>query len=87
MRTVDIPDGPLVITFLITPMMESNFRKSLIISKGSIIEGLFPSNLAIVLAIAAIILTFLAVKYSPSRQVKKSVLEAKDISDESLTGE
>lgn len=76
MRTVGIPDGPLVITFLITPMMESNFRKALLISRGDWIQALFPSGVAITLAVAAVVLTILAIKFSPSKRVKQEVKEA-----------
>ena len=62
MGVLEIPTAPVVISFLITPMMESNLRRALIISRGEWIQALFGSPLSIGLAAATAILTFLALK-------------------------
>ena len=76
LRSVGIPDAPLVITFLITPMMESSLRRALIIARGNWLEALFPGSLSISLAIAALVLTYLAIKVAPSRLAKETQKEA-----------
>jgi len=62
MRCLRIPDAPLVITFLITPMLEGNFRRALVISDGSWIDALFKSPLAIGLFLSAIVLTYISAR-------------------------
>jgi len=69
MRIVRIPDAPLVITFLVTPMMESNLRRALLINRGDWIQTLFHSHLAIGLFIACLVLTFLAIRFDASKRL------------------
>ena len=62
MRIFGIPEGPMVITFLITPMAESALRKALLINQGRWLDALFHSPLAIGLCIAVVVLTLLAAR-------------------------
>ena len=34
MRKVGVPEAPLIITFLIAPMLEENLRRALLINRG-----------------------------------------------------
>jgi putative tricarboxylic transport membrane protein len=69
MRILRIPDAPLVITFLITPMMEANLRRALLINRGDWVQALFHSSLAIGLLISSIILTSLAIRFEVSKRL------------------
>jgi len=40
-RILKIPDAPMVITFLVTPMMEANLRKALLLGHGNWLHSLF----------------------------------------------
>jgi putative tricarboxylic transport membrane protein len=62
MRLFGIPEAPMVITFLITPMLEANLRRALLINQGEILPALFHSPLAIGLAVSAVVLTYLSIK-------------------------
>jgi len=62
MRVVGIPTAPLVISVLITPMMEANLRRALIIGRGDWIQALFGSPLSIGLVVATAVLTFISLK-------------------------
>jgi len=73
MRVLRIPDAPMVITFLITPMMESNLRRALMINRGDWIQTLFHSPLAIGLFVSCLILTFLAVRFEASKRLGMEV--------------
>lgn len=53
MRLFKIPEAPLIITFLMTPIAETMLRRSLMISRGDWVEALFGSPLAIGLAVTA----------------------------------
>jgi len=59
---VGIPTAPLVISVLITPMMEANLRRALIIGRGDWIQALFGSPLSIGLVVATAVLTFISLK-------------------------
>ncbi|MEX2643259.1 MAG: tripartite tricarboxylate transporter permease, partial [Acetobacterales bacterium] len=54
LRRLQIPDAPLVITFLISPLAESSLRRSLLIADGSWTAALFPSALAVSLCVATV---------------------------------
>jgi putative tricarboxylic transport membrane protein len=69
MRTLRIPDAPLVITFLITPMMEANLRRALLINRGDWFQTLFHSPLAIALCISCVVLSFLAIRLEVSKRL------------------
>ena len=75
MRTLGIPDAPLVITFLITPMMEGSLRRALLINQGSWFDALFKSPLAIGLFLAAGILTYLSVRLQVMEKLSTSASE------------
>ncbi|MFQ5894865.1 MAG: tripartite tricarboxylate transporter permease [Nitrospinota bacterium] len=83
MRQLGIPDAPLVITFLITPMMEASIRKALLISRGDWFEALFKSPLAVGLFLSAIVLTYVSVRL----QVHERVLSAAAAAEEEATAE
>jgi len=68
LRLLDIPDAPLVITFLITPMMEANLRRALLISQGDWLQAMLHSPLSIGLLISCVILTFLSIKFQVSQR-------------------
>lgn len=53
-----IPDGPLILSFLVGPLFEANFRRTLTIARGDI-SFFFSSNIALVLWI----LTFAAIVF------------------------
>ena len=69
LRVITIPDAPMVITFLITPMMEANLRRALMINRGEWIQALFNSPLAIGICISCLVLTFLAVRFEASKRL------------------
>jgi putative tricarboxylic transport membrane protein len=60
MRLLKVPEAPLVITFLLAPAAEENLRRGLLINEGDWLATLFSSPLAIGLAIAAVVLTYLS---------------------------
>jgi putative tricarboxylic transport membrane protein len=62
MRIFAIPEGPMVITFLITPMAEEALRKALLINQGNWAEALFHGPLAIGLCVSVVVFTLLAVR-------------------------
>jgi putative tricarboxylic transport membrane protein len=62
MRKFGVPEAPMVITFLITPMMEGTFRRALLIHQGDVFGALFNSPLAVGLCVAAIVLSWAAVR-------------------------
>lgn len=64
-----IPVAPLVISFLVTPMMEANMRRALMIGHGDWIKALFGNPLSIGLIIATTILLFLSVKMMSSKKI------------------
>lgn len=60
MRRVGVPEAPLIITFLIAPMLEDNLRRALLINRGDWMPALFNSSLAIglcALAVGVIVVT------------------------------
>jgi len=60
MRMWRIPEAPLVITFLLAPQAEENLRRGLLINEGDWFQTLLNSPLAIGLAIAVVLLTFIS---------------------------
>ena len=54
MRIFGIPEGPLVITFMITPMAEGAIRRALLINRGDWMDALFKSPLAVAACIALV---------------------------------
>ena len=70
MRVVGIPTAPLVISVLITPMMEANLRRALIIGRGDWIQALFGSPLSVGLVVATTVLTFLCLKLKAAEMMR-----------------
>lgn len=60
MRVMRIPEAPLVITFLLAPQAEENLRRGLLINEGDWSAALFNSPLAIGLAVAVVLLTYVS---------------------------
>ena len=77
LRVLRIPDAPMVITFLITPMMEANLRRALLINRGDWIQALFHSSLAIGLFFSCLILAFLAIRFEASKRLGIEVSKVK----------
>jgi putative tricarboxylic transport membrane protein len=75
MRILRIPDAPLVITFLITPMMEGNLRRALLINRGDWLATLFNSPLSIGLFVLGILLTIVAIRFNVSQRLKPGTVE------------
>ncbi|RLE15011.1 hypothetical protein DRJ04_01275 [Candidatus Aerophobetes bacterium] len=71
MRIGGIPTAPLVISFLITPMMESNLRRALIIAHREWTRALFGSYLSIGLCVATVALTLLSLKLKGAEMIPK----------------
>jgi len=55
MRRIGVPEAPLIITFLIAPMLEDNLRRALLINRGEWVPALFDSPLAIGMAAVAVL--------------------------------
>lgn len=71
MRAFKIPEAPLVITFLLAPQAEENIRRGLLINEGDWLAALFNSPLAIGLAIAVVVLTYLSTRLRMAERMKK----------------
>jgi len=69
MGVLEIPTAPLVISFMVTPMMEANMRRALLIGRGQWISALFNSPLAIGLVLATIVLTVISIKLKASEKM------------------
>jgi putative tricarboxylic transport membrane protein len=64
-RKIDIPSGPLVLTLVLAPLMESALRQSLEMSQGSFrifFESPLTASLLAVATLSVIVSTFRAVK-------------------------
>jgi putative tricarboxylic transport membrane protein len=64
MRRFGIPAAPLIITFLIAPLIEVNLRRALLINRGDWTDALFGSSLAIGLAGFAVLILVISLKYN-----------------------
>ncbi len=62
MRRFGVPEAPLVITFLVAPLMEQNMRRALLINRGDWADALFGSPLAIGLFGLAVLMVVLSLK-------------------------
>jgi putative tricarboxylic transport membrane protein len=69
MRRVGIPEAPLVITFLIAPLLEDNLRRALLINRGEWWPALFGSALGIGLAGFALFVILLTFKMNIGRRL------------------
>jgi putative tricarboxylic transport membrane protein len=71
MGVLEIPTAPVVISFLITPMMEANLRRALLISRGDWVQALFGSHLSIGLAVATVALTYMALRLKAAEKITR----------------
>jgi len=62
MRRIGIPEAPLIITFLIAPLLEDNLRRALLINRGDWMPALFGSTLGISMAAFAVLVLVLTIK-------------------------
>lgn len=62
MRIFGVPEAPMVITFLITPMAEASVRRALLINQGDWFAALFHSPLAIGLFVSVVVLSYCAIR-------------------------
>jgi putative tricarboxylic transport membrane protein len=69
MRRIGIPEAPLVITFLIAPLLEDNLRRALLINRGDWWPALFGSSLGIGLAGFALFMLLLTFKMNVGRRL------------------
>ena len=72
MDVLKIPTAPLIICYLITPMMESNMRRALLIGHGEWIQSLLNSPLSIVLFGTTVVLMYFSVKLKPSEKITRA---------------
>ncbi len=70
MRLTKMPEAPLVITFLLAPQAEENLRRALLINEGNWTETLFSSWLAIGLAVAVVVFTYLSSRVRASERMR-----------------
>ena len=69
MGVLEIPTAPLVISFMVTPMMEANMRRALLIGHGEWITALLNSSLSIGLVLVTIVLTVISIKLKASERI------------------
>ena len=86
MRLVGIPDAPMVITFLISPMMEASLRRALLIHHGSWLNALFNSPISIGLFIFGAILTYMSVRFNVAERMREMDEEQDDIDERLVMG-
>jgi putative tricarboxylic transport membrane protein len=72
MGVLEIPTAPLVITYMITPMMEANMRRALLIGQGEWLNSLFNSPLSIGLVVATVVLTAVSIKLKSAEKIISS---------------
>jgi len=78
-RIWNIPEAPLIVTFMVAPLLEQELRRGLIIQQGSWFNALFHSNLAIALAVSAVALTALCIRYNVMEKIAAAAdLEAQE---------
>ncbi|MBB4930900.1 putative tricarboxylic transport membrane protein [Lipingzhangella halophila] len=63
MRKTGFPPGPLVLAFVLGPIMETSFRQSLLISEGSLAIFVTRPGSASVLAFGALVIAATAIQY------------------------
>ena len=82
MRKVGIPEAPLIITFLIAPLLEENLRRALMINRGDWLDSIFGSSLAIGLAAFAALLLVITIRVNiGSKLIKVGRQAAKPAED------
>ena len=78
MRLFKVPEAPLIITFLLAPPAEENLRRGLLINEGDWLAALFSSPLAIGLAIAVVILTYISSRLRILERIQQQAREAEN---------
>lgn len=73
MRKLDMPAAPLVLAFVLGPLVEKNLRRSMVLSDNSL-EIFFSRPLSLVLLMLAA-LTLMSPLFSRGRKLRKEVLE------------
>lgn len=63
MKIYEFPIPPLVLAFILTPLVESSLRRALVISRGNLVEA-FGSPLSLVMLTAAVIVFVLSFRFS-----------------------
>lgn len=69
MRKFAIPEAPLVITFLIAPMLEENLRRAMLIGGGDWLPAMFDSPLSITLVALAVLVLVTSYKFGVSERL------------------
>lgn len=85
MRKFGIPEAPLVITFLIAPLLEENMRRALLIAGGDWVPALFDSPLAITLSVLAILVAVLSFRFGVAERLEALSQSQQDEFDRSRT--
>nr|WP_231613961.1 tripartite tricarboxylate transporter permease [Halomonas sp. BC04] len=90
MRKFGIPEAPLIITFLIAPMLEESMRRAVMISGGEWVGGLLNSPLSLTLLGIAVLVLVLSYRMRFSERLEAMAHEQEpeneDSNDEHHTG-
>ena len=78
MRVFKIPEAPLIITFLLAPQAEENLRRGLLINEGDWMAALFNSPLAVGLAIAVVVLTYVSSRMRMTERMQEIANQEKE---------
>lgn len=78
MRRVGIPEAPLIITFLIAPMLEDNLRRALLINRGDWMPAMFGSTLAISMAGIAVLIVVVTIRMNLGAKMASAGREKED---------
>lgn len=68
MRIAEIPSAPMVISFLLAPLMETSIRRALMISRGDWAQA-FSSPLSIGLIVATVVLGFVSIWFQRKQMI------------------
>lgn len=74
MRLLDLPPAPMILGFVLGPMMEENFRRAMLIGRGNLTTFIEKPISASLLAVAFVLLVFAV--WSSLRPPRAPVLEA-----------
>ena len=66
-----IPVAPLIITFVVVPMAEADFRRALLINRGDWTNALLGSGLAIFLASIVVVLLYFSIRGKMNARLNK----------------
>ncbi|MCE9661885.1 tripartite tricarboxylate transporter permease [Halomonas sp. M5N1S17] len=78
MRRFGIPEAPLIITFLIAPMLEESMRRAVLISGGDWLGGLFNSPLSLILMGLAVLVLVLSYRMRFSERLEAMAHEEEE---------